>query len=103
MAVEPLVPPDAVRVATRIAAHGATVYTNDPKRLREAILADLCTLLRSHGRFRDRTGIRVPRHRRPHGTRDARALGPEIHPTGAVAKPPTRAHEASYSACSLAE
>ena len=37
MAVEALVPPDAARVAT--------VYTIDPKRLREAVLADLCTLL----------------------------------------------------------
>ena len=40
MVVEALVPPDAARVAT--------VYTNAPKRLREAIFADLCTLLRSH-------------------------------------------------------
>ena len=30
------VPPDATRIAT--------VYTNDPKRLREAVFADLCTL-----------------------------------------------------------
>ena len=36
MAVGALVPPDATRVAT--------VYTNDPKRLREAVFADLCTL-----------------------------------------------------------
>ena len=27
-------------------AHGATVYTNAPKRRREAVLANLCTLLR---------------------------------------------------------
>ena len=50
MVVEALVPPGADRVATRIATHvatlGATVYTNAPKRLRGAILADLCTLLR---------------------------------------------------------
>ncbi len=80
MALEPLVPPDTVRVATRIAArtilasqqctrmpqngakrpflpicvhsyvptsarNGATVYTNGPKQLQEAILANLCTLL----------------------------------------------------------
>ena len=44
MVVEALVPPDAARVATCV----ATVYTNAPKRLREAIFADLCTLLRSH-------------------------------------------------------
>ena len=36
MAVEALVPPDAAR--------GATVYTNAPKRLREAVLGYLCTL-----------------------------------------------------------
>jgi len=48
MAVEELVPPDAAR--------GTTVYTNAPKRLREAVLADLCTLLRPHGPSRDRVG-----------------------------------------------
>ena len=44
MAVGALVPPDA----TRIAARGATVYTNVPKQLRGAVSADLCTLLRPH-------------------------------------------------------
>ena len=48
MAVEALVPPDATRVATRGTAHSPTVYTNGKKRCREAILADLCTLLRPH-------------------------------------------------------
>ena len=48
MAVEELVPPDAARVAT--------VYTNAPKRPREAVFADLCTLLRPHGPLRDRVG-----------------------------------------------
>ena len=38
MVVGALVPPDAAR--------GATVYTSAPKRLREAVFADLCTLLR---------------------------------------------------------
>ena len=56
---------------------------------REAIFAGLCTLLRTHGRSRDRAGLRVPRRRRPHGPRDARALGPEVHATGAVTQPPT--------------
>ena len=50
MAVEALVPPDAARVAIRIATRVATVYTNAPKRPRGAISADLCTLLRPHGR-----------------------------------------------------
>ena len=39
----------------------ATVYTNAPKWLREAVFANLCTLLRHHGRSRDRAGLRVPR------------------------------------------
>ena len=46
MVVGALVPTDAARVATS----GATVYTSAPKRRREAILANLCTLLCSHGR-----------------------------------------------------
>ena len=73
MAVEALVPPGAARVAIRIATRVATVYTNAPKRRREAVFADLCTLLRPHGRSRDQVGPRVPRYRRPHGPRDARA------------------------------
>ena len=46
MAAEALMPPDAARVAIRIATRVATVYTNAPKRHREAISTDLCTLLR---------------------------------------------------------
>ena len=53
MAVEALVPPDAARVVIRIATRVATVYTNALKRHREAILTDLCTLLRPHGRSND--------------------------------------------------
>ena len=75
----------------------ATVYTNAPKRRREPIFADLCTLLRYHGRSRDRAGSWVPRHRRPHGPRDARALGPEVHATGAVTQPPTHTNSRSLS------
>ena len=63
---------------------------------REPIFADLYTLLHTHGRSRDRAGPWVPRHRGPHGPRDARALGPEVHATGAVTQPPTRTHEASF-------
>ena len=62
---------------------------------REAIFADLCTLLHTHGRSRDRAGPWVPRHRGARGPRDARAPGPEVHATGAVTQPPTRTHEAS--------
>ena len=43
MVVGALVPTDAARVATSV----ATVYTSAPKPRREAILVDLCTLLRS--------------------------------------------------------
>ena len=48
MATEALVPSGAARGAIRIATRVATVYTNAPKRHRETILADLCTLLRPH-------------------------------------------------------
>ena len=40
-------------------------------------------------------GPRVPRRRRPHGPRDARALGPEVHATGAVTQPPTHTNSRS--------
>ena len=50
MVVEALMPPDAarvaIRIATRVATRVATVYTNAPKRRREDISIDLCTLLR---------------------------------------------------------
>ena len=62
---------------------------------REAIFADLCTLLHTHGRSRDRAGPWAPRHRRPRGPRDARAPGPEVHATGAVTQPST--HTSSRS------
>ena len=75
--------------------NGATVYTNAPKWLREAVFADLCTLLRPHDRSRDRVGLWVPRHRRPHGSCDARALGPEAHAARAVTRPPTHMNSRS--------
>ena len=70
MAVEALVPPDAARVAIRIATRVATVYTNAPKRRREAISTDLCTLL----------------CRRPGG---------EAHVARAVTQPPTHTNSRS--------
>ena len=57
MVVEALVPPDAARVAIRIATRDATVYTNAPKRRGEAILANLCTLLRPHGCPQQRNSV----------------------------------------------
>ena len=77
-------------------AHSATVYTNAPIRRGEAVLANLCTLLRSHNCTRDRAGPLVPRRRRPHGPRDARALGPEAHAARVVTYPSIRVHDASY-------
>ena len=38
-----------------------------------------------HGRSCERVGPRVPQRRRPHGPRDAKALGPEAHAAGAAA------------------
>ena len=72
--------------------NSATVYTSAPKRLREAISTNLCTLLRPPGLARDRAGSRVPRCRRPHGPCDAqfllnqntRALWTETHVTAPV-------------------
>ena len=46
MVAEALVPPCADRVAIRIVTRDATVYTNAPKRPREARSSHLCTLLR---------------------------------------------------------
>ena len=63
-------PPDAARVAIRIATRVATVYTNAPKRIREAISIDLCTLLR----------------RRPGG---------DAHAALAVTQPPTHTNSRS--------
>ena len=75
MAVEALVPPDATRVATRIAAHSATVYTNGKKLCREAILANLCTLFASG----DRPTLRDPRGRSPaRPTRASKAEPPPV-------------------------
>ena len=68
MAAEALVPPDAARVAIRIATRVATVYTNAPKRHREAILADLCTLLRPHVCPQQHNSV----HKRPNPVRRGR-------------------------------
>ena len=74
MVVEALMPPDAarvaIRIATRVATRVATVYTNAPKRIREAISIDLCTLLR----------------RRPGG---------DAHAALAVTQPPTHTNSRS--------
>ena len=75
--------------------NGATVYTNAPKWLRKAVFVNLCTLLRPHDRSRDRVGSWVPRHRRPYGSCDARALGSEAHAARAVTRPPTHTNSRS--------
>ena len=79
----------------------ATVYTNAPNQRREAVFANLCTLLRPHGRSRDRAGPRVPRHRRPHGPRATQVFGPEARPTGAVTQPPTHTNSRSLPKCGI--
>ena len=90
MAVEALVPPGAARVAIRIATRVATVYTNAPKRHRETILANLCTLLRPHVCPQQPNSV----HKR---TKTARR--DPIHPfvyTIAIPRPPTtQAHGAT--------
>ena len=48
-----------------------------------------------HACSHNRAGPRIPRHRGPHGPRDARALGPDTHATEAVTQPP--AHTSSRS------
>ena len=72
MVAEALAPPDAARVAIRIVTRVATVYTNAPKRRREAILANLCTLLR-------------------------RRTGGETHIDGVVTQPPTHTNSRSLN------
>ena len=62
------------------ARNGVTVYTSAPRRRREAIFADLCTLLHTHNRSRGRSGPRVPRHRGAHSPRDAQVSGPPKFP-----------------------
>ena len=66
-----LVPPDA--------AHVATVYTNAPKRLREAVFADLCTLLRPRPLARpgEATGPTTSTTPWPPVMPGPRALGPD--------------------------
>ena len=83
MAVEVLVPPDAARVAIRIATRVATVYTNAPKRRGEAILTNLCTLLRPHSCLQQCNSV----HKCPKTARRD-----PIHPfvyTIAIPRPPT--------------
>ncbi len=69
MAVKALVPPCADRDVIRIATRVVTVYTNAPKRRREAIFGDLCILLRPpaspRGASRDATVYtNAPKRRR---------------------------------------
>ena len=88
-AEEPFPPICVHSCAPMSVRNGATVYTNAPKRLREVIFANLCTLLCPHGR--SRTG-------RGHGSHDidgpmalvmlAQVLGPDAYAAGAVTQPP---------------
>ena len=85
-------------------AHGATVYTNAPKRCREAISTDLCTLLCPHGRSNDPCVATVytnaPKRRREAILANLCTLlrhrpGGEGHAALAVTQPPT--HTSSRS------
>ena len=104
VAAEALVPPGAARVAIRIATRVATVYTNAPKRHRGAILANLCTLLRPHGRSHDPRVATVytnaPKRRRGAISTDLCTLlrrrpGGEAHVARAVTQPPTHTNSRS--------
>ena len=106
MVVEVLMPPDAARVAIRIATRVATVYTNAPKRRREAISTDLCTLLRPYGCSQQRNSPTVytnaPIRRRGAISTDLCTLlrrrpGGEAHIAGAVTQPPTHTNSRSLS------
>ena len=93
MAIEVLVPPCADRVAIRIVTRATTVYTNAPKRHREAILANLCTLLRPH-RLLARSSRRNSVHKRSNPVRRGPIL-PFVY-TIAIPRPPTtQAHGAT--------
>ena len=78
MAIGALVPPDATRVAT--------VYTNGPKRLRGAVFADLCTLLRHHTCPQRRNSVhKCPKTApRDHFRRSVYTL---LHPPRLLARP----------------
>ena len=90
VAVEALAPPDAARVAIRIATRVATVYTNAPKRPRGAISTDLCTLLRPHGRSQL---AQQPNsvHKRPNPARKGPIL-PFVYTVAIPRLPTTQAH-----------
>ena len=79
----------------------ATVYTNAPKRPREAVLADLCTLLQpTVVRNVATVYTNAPKRRRGAISTDLCTLlphrpGGEAHPTGAVRQPPTHTNSRS--------
>ena len=51
--------------------------TQMPQNGSERPFSPICVHSCVPGRSRDRAGPRVPRHQQPHGSRDARALGPD--------------------------
>ena len=74
--------------------NGATVYTNAPKRLREAVFANLCTLFCTPPQPLARPGGATgPTTSTTPWPRDARALGPDTHVARAVTQPLTHPHE----------
>ena len=87
-----------------VVRNGATVYTSAPKRRRESIYANLCTLLRPHhllARSSRRNSVHKCPETAPRGHfcqsvyTPASPPGGEGHATGAVTQPPT--HTSSRS------
>ena len=84
-----------------VVRNGATVYTSAPKRRREAILANPCTLLHTHGCPQRRNSVHKCPKTAPRGHfhrsvyTPASPPGGKGHATGAMTQPPT--HTSSRS------
>ena len=79
----------------RVAALGATVYTNAPKRLREDVFGDLCTLLHPY-----RPPARVPRSNSVHKCPETAPKGRFRRSVYTVASPPVSSSAARESPAS---
>ena len=98
MVVGALVPPDAARVATS----GATVCTSAPKQSREAVFANLCTLLRPLTCPQRRNSVHKCPKTDPRGqfrrfvyTLASPPGGDAYHAARAVTQPPTHTNSRS--------
>ena len=103
MVAEALVPPCADRVAIRIVTRDATVYTNAPKRPREAVFGDLCTLLHPH-RPPARASRRRSRHNSVHKCPRTASRGRFRRSVYTIASPPAaRATPVSQQCTQMAQ